>query len=358
MRAPGSVDVVVATHMTDRPVERSIASVLGDGLPDARALLVCHGLPAADVLRTVSSDLLDRVTVIEHVDGISSPAGPFNAGLDASDAEFVGIMGSDDFLEPGALTAWRERLLRTDAAVVLARVVRQGGGLVRTPPTRMGRRRERLDCTRDRVCYRTAPLGLMRANVLDRLDVRFDAGVASAEDLGFGIRLFTSGERVDYAGDAPAYVVGADAATRVSTTTRPVAADLEACVRLVGSPWFRELDDRTRRACVVKIVRIHVFGAVLNRPQSAWTPQERVSLASRAEVIVGAAPRARRAFSLVEAQLWRAVADPSVPARDLAALSVARTRHGRRETILTRDPRALLDAQAPLRLIAASALMR
>ncbi len=357
-RSRGSIDIIVPTHVLDRPVERAIGSVLADGLGGARAILVCHGVPSTKVLGRVPDELLDRVTVVEHTDGIPSAAGPFNAGLALSDAEFVGVMGSDDFLQPGALAAWRAMLQQSDASVVLARVVHQNGGLVRTPPTRLGRRSARLDWARDRLAYRTAPLGLMRSSLVAGLGLRFEEHVATAEDLGFGIRLLTGAHRVDYARRAPAYVVGADAVTRVTQTPRPVAADLQSAVEVTRSEWFCDLSDEVRHAAVVKIVRIHVFGAVFNRRNAPWPDSERASLAEAAAAVEHASPSMRRVLSVVEDSLWRAIVTPSIPATELVALAVARTRHGHLKTLVSTDPRRVFDPQAPIRLMVASALMR
>lgn len=358
MRASGSVDIVIATHRTDRPVERAIASVLQDGLPDARVVLVCHGLAADQVAPRVPSELLNRVRVLEHHDGIASAAGPFNAGLDASDAEFVGVLGSDDFLEPGALAAWQAALRDTDAGIVLARLVHQGGGFVRAPAGRWGRRTRRLDPVKDRVFYRTAPLGLMRAAVLDRLGLRFETGLATGEDMAFTVRLYTSGTRIDFAAKAPAYVVGSDAVVRVTHTPRTVEADLEPCLRVVDSAWFADLNLSVRAACVTKFLRIHLFGAVNNRAQVPWPAQQRLALAQCAEHLVAAAPRSVRPFSSAERALWRAVLDPEVPTATLLALSTQKARYKRLSGLVPADPAGLLDPEAAVRRLVASALMR
>ena len=242
-RTPTSVDMVVAVHRMDRPVGRAVSSVLHDPPEDTRVIVVCHGLDSGEVAQAIPESYLPFVDLVEHHDGIPSAAGPFNAGLARATATYVGVMGSDDFTQPGAVAAWVRLAEEARAAAVLARVEYQGGGLVRTPPTRP-RRVIGLDAARDRLAYRTAPLGLLRRAVLERLDLRFDAGVATGEDIGFTTRLWTSGEPIVFARNHPAYVVGTDAEVRVTFTARPIREELEASTRLVAQAWFSELPQR------------------------------------------------------------------------------------------------------------------
>lgn len=353
-----SVDVVVAVHQDNRPVERAVASALADAPEGTRVVVVCHHVPPQAIRRRLPDALLDRVELVPFEDGVASAAGPFNAGLARSRAAYVSIMGSDDFLRPGALRAWLALAEDTGTHAVLARVEHQDGRLVRTPPTRLGRRRQRLDLVKDRLAYRTAPLGLLRRATLEEHDVRLEPGLPTGEDLGFGVRLWALGNTV-YAAAAPAYVVGADAVQRVTLTTRPVRADLECCVRLVSAPWFERLAEPQRRAVVVKLVRVHAFGAIANRRSLAsWAAEDRADLSACVSRVLAASPAARRHLSLAEERLLAAALDPASPDARLRALSDRRARHGRWDTVATRDPRGLLSAQGPGRLMAASALMR
>src|SRR5690606_32966540 len=101
-----------------------------------------------------------RVRLISLIDGIPSPAGPINAGLDAATAPFTSLLGSDDLYEPGAIDAWLEVQRRGRADVVIPRVSTHSGNTLRTPPTRPFRT-HRLDGVRDRLSYRTVQLGLV-----------------------------------------------------------------------------------------------------------------------------------------------------------------------------------------------------
>ena len=358
MSGQSSVDVVIAVHQQERPVERAVSSVLSDAPAGTRVVLVCHNLPTDAVRRRLPDEVMDRVDLVSLVDGVASAAGPFNTGLARSQATYVSIMGSDDFLRPGAIAEWVAIADAAEAPAVMARIEHQKGGLVRTPPTRLGRRTTHLDFARDRLAYRTAPLGLVRRSVLRGLDLHLEPGLATGEDLAFGLQLWTV-PGVVYAKAAPAYVVGSDAVQRVTMTPRPVSADLECCTRLVDSAWFEALPAAQRLAVVVKLLRVHVFGAIANRHVlDAWEPSERAALATFAGRILAGAPSAKGRLSLAEDRLLAAALEPRSPDSLLRDRSARRLRHGQWDTVVTRSPHLVLAAQSPARLMAASALMR
>ncbi|WP_409484165.1 glycosyltransferase [Arsenicicoccus dermatophilus] len=355
-----TVDVVIAVHRTDRPVGRAAASVLAGAGPGIRPLVVGHGLDVDAVRDLLPEHVRDRTRVISHVDGIPAPGGPFNAGLDASEATYVAVMGSDDTVEPGAVEAWRAIADEHRSDAVVARVVHSTGGVLRTPPVRTLPLRGRdLDLARDRLAYRTAPLGLMRTVTLREHEIRLTEGFATGEDLAFSTRLWSLGRRLRYAADAPAYVIGHDAQERITTSVRPVADDLAAVMDLVRRPWFAGLPVAHRTAVGVKLLRIHLFGIAAYRERvTAWTPEDRVAARDGARAVLVAAPHALQALSVAERRLLDALLDPSIPAARLVVASQARRRHGLPATLVTPQPEHLLGAQAPLRLMVASLLMR
>ncbi|MGO1934524.1 MAG: glycosyltransferase, partial [Cellulosimicrobium funkei] len=139
MTAP-EVDVVVAVHDARRPVARAAASVLDHQDVRVRLTVVCHNIDRARIADGLGSGILDevggRVRLLELHDGIPSPAGPFNLGLDHAEAPFVGIMGSDDWLEEGALASWLALARATGAEAVVPRLRHASGSRVPTPPAR------------------------------------------------------------------------------------------------------------------------------------------------------------------------------------------------------------------------------
>lgn len=353
------VDVVVAVHDARRRVGRAVASVLEGEQARTRVTVVCHNLPVEAVHASFDRDGMDvthpAVRFLELQDGIRSPAGPFNRGIEASTGRFVSVMGSDDFLEPGAVRAWYELARRRSADAVIARVRRPSGAAVPTPVTRPWRT-STLDLVRDRLAYRSAPLGLVSRDAVGALSLRMTENVPSGEDISFVTRLWASG-RVVLARGLPAYRIGEDAEDRVTVAPRAVDTEL-ACVRaVVGAGWFLALPPDVRTSVVVKLVRIHVFGAAYNRRETAdWGPGGREVLQETAALLVAVAPDALRPLSVADRRLLDAILDLSVPTREVVARSVARRRFGHPATLVPRDWRALLHREAPLRFMTASVL--
>src|SRR4051794_36416770 len=133
------VDAIVAVHDPSRPVDRAVASLTRSGLhpgTELRITVVCHNVAADHFDRRLEPFRSDGLRVITLSDGIRSPAGPFNAGIDAAAARYVSILGSDDHLEDGALAHWLARAERDGADAVIAPEAHANGGVVRTPPVR------------------------------------------------------------------------------------------------------------------------------------------------------------------------------------------------------------------------------
>lgn len=350
------VDVVIAVHSTARPIGRAVRSVLDHNAGGVRLIVVCHNITAEQIKPEVDPAHRDQVTWLEHHDGKNHPAGPFNAGIRAATGDYVAIMGSDDVLQPGAISSWYWLARRSGAEVVIARLER-AGRVVPTPPARAWRR-TRLDGVKDRLCYRSAPLGLVSREVITRFGLRLDEEVPVGDDVGFVTRLWFH-TRVAFDRRGPAYVIGEDAQDRVTYSPRPITIELAFLRRLLGQHWFTRLSLPQRRAAVVKYLRIHLFGAVHQRSEvHQWTPQDRRELAAVARLLLQAAPGCEAVLSRAEHALLAEIEAEGPQASRLIELSRARRRHGRPGTVLTRDLTHLLAREAPLRLMAASVLMR
>jgi hypothetical protein len=353
---PRHADVVIAVHDEDRPIERAVHSVLQDGL--GRAVVVCHGIDPDRIAERLEmpgrvvetgDGPLPNVDVAIHrlVDGIRSPAGPLNHGLDRACAPFVGVMGSDDFLEPGALRAWVQAC-QAGADVVVGRLRHQNGDLVRAPLARPWRRRQ-LDLVRDRLAYRTAPLGLLRRSVVEDDHLRFGIGLATGEDLEFGLRLWTSGRRIDYPRTAPAYVIGADSPNRVTGRRRPVHEELAAVEQLLRQDWVFALSPAQRRSVAVKLIRIHLLGAVTRRAETAdWSAEDQRVLVLLLDACEQLSPSALDPLSLADRQLLRAVRAAS-DSSELVEAVRCRRHAGRTSTVRTERWLHLLDREGMLR---------
>jgi hypothetical protein len=269
------VDVIIAVHDPRRPVARAVRSALGGrNAGGVRVTIVCHELTVDEITPALDGIEEANVRLVEFSDGIRSAAGPFNRGLDESSAEYVCIMGSDDFLEPGAMDSWQDHVAAEQPAAALARLRYQNGVKLHNPLARPFRKHD-LDVVKDRVFYRTAPLGLIRRDIVRRLGLRFRDGFATGDDLDFGVRLWASGNRIDYLRSDPCYVIGSDAPTRVTTGDLTIEDSFQAINALIEEPFIAALEPRVRRALAIKLIRIHILGAIARRrTERSWRDRD------------------------------------------------------------------------------------
>ncbi|WP_169053762.1 glycosyltransferase family 2 protein [Agromyces sp. H66] len=312
------VDLIIAAHDPGRRVDRAVSSVLDGTATRVRVTVVAHGIDATAFDAQLAPFLHDeRLRVVEFSDGAHSPAGPFQHGLDLADAEFVSIMGSDDFLEPGAVDAWTAHATHHGTDYLIAGLRDQDGAVWRDPLTRP-LRRNRLDPVRDRLNYRAAPLGLIRREYLARVGIGLTRGLATGEDIELGLALLNLGGRIDVA-DRPSYVIGGDAPQRVTLLGRSAAAESEALLLLAERAWITRLDPGRRRAVAIKLWRMNVVPAMLIRPEPTdWSGRDLDALATVADWLQDLSPEALRSLSRTEAALADAAAR-----RDASAVAEA-----------------------------------
>lgn len=356
------VDAVIAAHDPSREIARGVASLTESGLTvgaggELRITVVCHNLPVDEISSVLPERLSSVVRFIGLKDGIASAAGPFNAGIAAATGRYVSIMGSDDYLEPGALAAWLESSDGGTADAVIAPEIHADGRKVRTPPVRPFRRGA-LDPVKDRLSYRTAPLGLISRAAIGRLGLTFPEGLHTGEDQSFSAKLWFGGGTIRGAARAPRYVVGADAQTRITLTKRPLAADLAFVDQLVDDPWFLSLPSAARRAIAIKVVRIHVFGGALSRiADGTWSAEDH----RYASTLVARLRRMAEGFesplSIADRKALDSLADLGTGQEQLGEAMQARRRFGRPDTLLTRGLPGMFAVEGPLRFMSASALL-
>lgn len=356
-----TVDIIIAVHDTRRNIRRAVGSVLRDDDPTIRAYVVCHNVPRAAVEKEIADILArhrGRVRVEELHDGVPSPSGPFNFGLASSDADYVGIMGSDDELDAGAIPQWREQADRYRADAVIAKVVRGNQRtLVRSPPKRVWKTGP-LSFSRDRLSYRSAPLGLIRREAVTRLHLRLLDGARSGGDLPFVTRLWSLGRVVPATGIG-AYVEHADAPVRVTWEPKPVFTELTAMRDLLGSAFVRSLSKRDREALATKLVRRNLMDTIRIRDGGrALTEDDLVALRDALTRIGQLAPRATDYISVVQR---RVVDELQRATPDLARIHELNERMiepRRWDTIAPARWRYFFHAQAQPRYTVATALIK
>jgi hypothetical protein len=350
--ATPEVDVVIPVHDPRRPVGRAVRSVLDGTRAAVRVTVVCHDIAPDRIAESLRPhDVSPAVRLVGHSDGVRSPAGPMNAGLVLASAPFLSVMGSDDEVAPGAIDSWLAVQRATGADIVIPLISVVESGPVATPPVRAFRS-NRLEGVRDRLSYRSAPLGLIGTSRFGGL--RFTEGLATGEDIAYSARLWFSGAHIALARRRPGYLVHADAGERVTTTTRSVQDELAALERLVADPALTSLAEREREALAVKLLRVNVFGAVGNRPEPvAWSGDDRLALQRIADLVVDWSPSAVQVLARADLALLTAIRSQAEPA-ELQRLARARRRFGTPSTLVPGRMTRAFDTQGPLALMAAS----
>lgn len=356
---PLTVDVVIPVHDVNRPLGRAVSSVLGSASDTMgiRVSVVCHNVLSESMRLTVPEQFRDDVRWLEIADGSNNPAAPKNFGLEKSEGQFVTFLDSDDFLEPGAICTWLALARELKAAAVIAPEMHQGGRKIRTPPVRP-LRRSNLHPVRDRLSYRTAPLGLFDRGALLRHHIRFAEGFASGEDHNFSLKLWFSGERIAYGRGAPKYVVCDDAGSRITRSVRGLEVELAALRQIIGSPWFFDLSAAERRAIGTKITRVHLFGAVTRRlSEGGWTSADAASAKRFLEALDDAGRGFDRPLSVADRRLTDALRVLDSPTDRIRELAETRRRFYLPSSLISRSLIGQFSVETPLRLMVASLLV-
>jgi len=295
MSAP-LVEIVIACHDAHRPLRRAVESVLQDAdvRDRVRITVVAHGIDP-ELLCEQLTDLDGDVRVLAFADGIRSAAGPFNHGLDAVEAVYGGVMGSDDFLEPGTMRRWVAHVEQERPDAAIAQVRLQGMPVMPNPLVRLGRTKS-LDAAKDRLFYRTAPLGLFRMERVRELGLRMVERVRVGEDFEFGILLWALGGRIDFLKGEGSYVIGQDARERTTLGVMSVTERFEPIVRLLDEGLFDRLAPAHRNALVVKLIRVSIVGNA-QVIADEFSDAAVVETATMLERLLAVAPAALRPFN-------------------------------------------------------------
>ncbi|CAO1652886.1 glycosyltransferase family 2 protein [Salinibacterium sp. NSLL150] len=359
MNSAPIVDVIIPIHDSKRPLERTLESLLASGLTPGTELQItvaCHNISAADIAANLTPELREIVRLIECHDNLPSPAGPRALALSQSTARYISFVDSDDTLDPHALAAWVALADKHALDAVIPPERHDTGKTIRTPPVRRFRRGN-LDAVRDRVSYRTAPLGLIRRAAIERLGIEFGSGVRNGSDQIFALMLWFGSNAVRFARGGPGYIVGGDAETRVTTQMQPLAGELKATRDLLASPWFAALPVTSRRAIAVKFVRLQLFGGVDRRLHTRlWSAESKEAAAEFIRLLHNVAPGYLKSLSIADVQLCRSIVSTSSDAPELSTLMAKRRAFGRPATVLTHDLRSFFAPDAPLRYMIATVL--
>jgi hypothetical protein len=346
------VDVVVAVHSSQRPVERAVSSALADSVAAVRVTVVCHNIDSATIESRLTHFALDeRVRLLELHDGIPSPAGPFNHGLDAATAPFTAVLGSDDELERGAIDSWLALQRKHGADIVIPRLRFASGASLRSPQTRPFRSRN-LNAVKDRLAYRTAQLGLVSRARYPAL--RFTTGLRTGEDIEYGLRLWFSDARISFDRQGPAYLIHAESNDRATISSKDVADDFAFLSAALNPQWTDSLNSDQREAIAVKLLRTHLVDALSARFLAGTVPRaEQLELAAVARRIFDFAPTAAGIVSRRDARILRTLLAGDADEAQFHADLAVRADFRRPTNVLSASPSKMLHREAPLRFLGA-----
>lgn len=337
--AEASVEIVVPVHDVERPIARAVLSVLA--APEARVVVVAHNIDPEQL--EIPED--PRVTVVRLEGDLGKPGAAFDRGIAEASADWVGIMGSDDWFEPGALQRLLSRGERDGADGVIIPLAYQGGNRGFSPRTLRNRN---LRAARDGLFYRTAPLGLFRREVLQNPVYQFGSQFFVGEDLAVSTRIWTSDLAISHYPDDPAYVVGSDAKRRTTLTPRPLSEQGAAWLDIWSRSWVAALDSQTRHALAVKILRTHALGAAAARQTSSrWGEGDFEWLSELVQRVLHEDPSALAPFRRASAKTLLAIAAHDLEAT--LATQAAERQAGPKDKFLTHSRGAFLEKEAPLR---------
>lgn len=307
--------IVVPVHQLDRPIRRAIDSVLR--CADADVIVVAHGLDA-DVLSLPDDP---RIQVVNVPDGVGFPGVAFNAGVRAATAQWVGIMGSDDWFEVGALESMLSRLDQDSADGVLAPLRHDTKATNDLNPVTW--RQKNLRARQDRMFYRTAPLGLYRREILQDARYSFDESTHSGEDAVMSARLWSNQKHLSYYWDDPAYVVGSDAGSRVTTVQRPLREHVPAWETMWAKDTLAFLTAQEKVDLANKMFQVNVLPLLQSRPRpSDWIEDDFEWLSRIVFRMKQVAPGFERSFTRSNRRVCEQILDGDLGG-SLAALSEA-----------------------------------
>ncbi|WP_051712449.1 glycosyltransferase family A protein [Spirillospora albida] len=198
------VTVIVPVFDCRNWIGRALGSVFGQSLPAASIEVIAVDDGSTDG----SAAELDRLAAahpnltVVHQPNSGGPGGPRNVGLDRARGEYVFFLDADDHLAPRALERMCAMADEHGTDVVIGRYAGVGRRVPHFPRTVA-----RTDVlAADPFVYGTlSPLKLFRRSLIERLSLRFEAGLASHEDQLFTARAYFGADGISVYADEDCY---------------------------------------------------------------------------------------------------------------------------------------------------------
>lgn len=293
--------IVISAHDPSRPVQRAVDSVLA--CAQAKALVVAHNLePSALGLQADS-----RLEIMRVDGGKGFPGVPYNAGCSKVSTPYIGILASDDYFSPGALDALIMRIENDNADCVIVPLHFQGKRNI--SPLRTFRSRN-LSANRDRLFYRTAPLGIFRTEFY-KSAVPLEEDLNTGEDMSTSAYLWTQAKRISYYKEDPSYFVTDEAETRASAGNYSLNTAGEGWLRVWKQPFVQNWNKSQKISLSVKLVRTNLL-QVLMRNHASISNEDLTWSQNFLALLDTKAPGWQNAFEGTELDIIRAVRGGSI----------------------------------------------
>jgi poly(ribitol-phosphate) beta-N-acetylglucosaminyltransferase len=198
------VSVVVPVYNPGDYLERCIASLLGQSLDpaDYEAVFVDDGSTDG------TGDRLDALAAahenvrVVHIPNSGWPGKPRNIGIDTARGEYVQFVDQDDTLTPEALERLYDLGRRSDADIVIGKVISDFRGV---PHMVFRETRERCTIRDAPLIHSLTPHKMFRRAFLDENGIRYPEGKRRLEDQLFVVRAYLAAKSVSILGDYVCY---------------------------------------------------------------------------------------------------------------------------------------------------------
>ncbi len=265
-----TVSVVIPVHTPDRPIRTAVESVIGQNAPGTDVVVVCHNTSLTSIRQRLVGLDAERYSLLELQDGIPSPAGPLNLGVESVTSDYVTVLGSDDVYEPHVFDFWRKELAECSPDLLVGQFKVEGVGRVLAPAPRVGRFR-RLDAAKDLLYTRTPQLAvLFRSDLVRHRDYPgFMPAARNGEDIALSAFLWSVSTSTAYSRCRDGFLVGNSANDRVTAAPLSVTELLKPVLFTLEQPWIAGLENSQRVALALKLTTNHVLSILRSRERSA-----------------------------------------------------------------------------------------
>jgi glycosyltransferase involved in cell wall biosynthesis len=198
------VSAIVPVYNPGKHIDRCIESLIGQSLPtdEYEVIFVDDGSTDETPARLDKLAQEHRHVRVEHIPNSGWPGKPRNVGIEMARGEFVYFVDNDDYVGRQALGRMYERAQKTDADIVMGKVVGRGKYV---PRAIFPRNRDDVTLEWPPLLQLLTPHKLYRKALLDENGIRFPEGRRRLEDHLFTMQAYFRARRISILADYPCY---------------------------------------------------------------------------------------------------------------------------------------------------------